>query len=119
MSYKDIYSIAVTIITIMSIIVAIYNKVKFVCLQKASEMVASAEGETELKGSEKFALVVTWINSDLPKLFKNTLFQTILKNLIQFAYNNSYTYAKKYIKNKTGLDISTIIEQIKEESEED
>lgn len=119
MNSKDLYTIIITILAISSIITAMYNKVKFACLKKASELVASVEDESQLKGSEKFALVVTWINSDLPKLFKNTLFQTILKDLIQFAYNNSYAYAKKYIKNKTGLDISTLIEQIKEESEED
>ena len=115
---KDEYSIFITIIALICFIWAIYNKIKFLCLEKASEMVAEAEGRADLNGAEKFALVLTWINNDLPKVFKNTLFQTVVENLIEFAYKTSFCYMSEYVKRKTGYDMSDLIEEINNKIEE-
>jgi hypothetical protein len=113
------YTILISIISITSLIWGIYNKIKFLCLKKASEMVAKAEENSQLSGEEKFSLVLLWINNDLPKIFKNSLFQTVVEKIINFAYNTSFEYMKKYIKRKTGKDISSIIDSFKETIEND
>lgn len=110
---NNIYQLALIIISIALAIITIYNRVKYLCLKKASEMVAKAESKTELSGEEKFALVYTWIEQDLPKIFKNSLFQSVIETIIEYVYNNSYDYMKKYVKRKTGEDIDSIISQIK------
>lgn len=112
------YGIFMTIIAIGLLVYSIYQKIKFKCLQKASEMVAEAEGRAELTGEEKFALVLTWINKDLPKVFKNSFFQTLIGKFIDFVYNNSFKYASNYIQRKTGYDISGLLESIKKSVDE-
>lgn len=113
------YSIFMTVISIIILVYALYQKIKFSCLEKASKMVAEAESHSELSGKEKFSLVVLWINEELPSVFKNSFFQVIIQKLIEFAYNTSFDYMKKYVKRKTGYDISTLIETIEEDKETD
>lgn len=117
-SAKDLYTVAVTLIALFFIFKAMYNKIKYLCLEKASEKIASVEELSELSGEEKFALVLCWINTDLPKIFNNSLMQTIIEKIINFAYNNSFKYAQNYIKRKTGYDISELLETIKAASED-
>lgn len=102
------YDILATIIAVFFILYAIYNRIKYLCLKKASEMVAKVEADKELTGEEKFALCIVWISEELPKVFKNSIFQTILEKIIQHAYDTSFEYATNYIERKTGTDISTI-----------
>ena len=61
-----------------------------------------------LTGEEKFALVISWINKDLPKIFANSIFKTIVEKIVQYAYDNSFNYMKNYIKRKTGYDSLSI-----------
>lgn len=117
-SAKDLYTVAVTLISLFFIFKAMYNKIKYICLEKASEKIASVEKLTELTGEEKFALVLCWINTDLPKIFNNTAMQTLIEKIINIAYNNSFKYAQNYIKRKTGHDISELLETIKSVSED-
>lgn len=100
--------------TIISIIWGIYSKIQFLCLKKASEMVAKAEGMENLTGEQKFELVVLWIQNSLPTIFKNSVFTSIIEHLIDFVYNYSFKYMKNYIKRKTGKDVSEVIDQIKD-----
>lgn len=109
------YGVLITMIAIILFIWGIYNKIKFLCLEKAAQMVAEAESHSDLSGAEKFALCLLWINKGLPKLFKNTLFQSIIEKLIQFAYDSAFKYMKEHVKNTTGYDITELVEQIKEE----
>lgn len=110
---KDIYTVAVTLIALFFILKAMYNNIKFICLKKASEKIASVEELEDLTGEEKFALVLSWINNDLPKVFNNVAAQTIIEKLINFAYNNAFKYAQNYIKRKTGYDIQELVDMIK------
>lgn len=102
------YDILATIIAVFFVLYAIYNRIKYLCLKKASEMVAKVEADKELTGEEKFALCIVWISEELPKVFKNSIFQTILEKIIQHAYDTSFEYAANYIERKTGTDINTI-----------
>lgn len=113
---SETYNTILTIISIGLIIIAIYNRIKYLCLEKASEKVAEVEKMTELSGSEKFALVVLWINESLPKVFRTAFFQAILEKIINYAYDNSKSYALNYIKRKTGYDISELLETLENTS---
>ena len=113
-SLSDNYSIFITLLALIILIWGIYNKIKFLCLEKATQMVAKVEDRAELTGEEKFALCIIWINEELPKVFRNSLIRSIIEKLLQFAYDNSFEYMKKYVKTKTGHDISELIEQAKE-----
>lgn len=106
------YNIILTIITIALIISNMYNRIKYLCLEKAAERVAQIESDRNLTGPEKFAKVVLWINEDLPTIFKNKLVKIIIEKLVQFAYDESKEYTKNYVKRKTGYDISTLLENI-------
>ena len=105
----NIYDVIVTIITLILLIWSIYSRIKYLCLKKASDEIANVEGIKNLTNQQRFALVVTWIDKDLPKIFRNSLARAIIEKLVQFAYNNAYDYARKYISRKTGLDISSLI----------
>lgn len=115
---KEIYTVSITIIAFIFIFKSMYNKIKYLCLEKASEKIACVEKLTELTGEEKFALVLCWINIDLPKIFNNVAMQTIIEKIVNSAYNNAFKYAQNYIKRKTGYDISEIIETIKSANED-
>ena len=111
---KDIYTVIVTLVALFFILKAMYNNIKFICLKKASEKIASVEELVDLTGDEKFALVLSWINSDLPKIFNNAAAQTIIEKLVNFAYNNAFKYAQNYIKRKKGYDIQELVDMIKD-----
>lgn len=112
---NDTVGIIMIFILIGIVFWGMYNKIKFLCLEKASEMVAEAEKHSELSGEEKFALCILWINESLPKIFRNSLIQTIIKKLINFAYNTSFDYMRNYIKRKTGYDIAELVDQYKQQ----
>lgn len=111
-STKDLYLIASTLIAVYFIFYSMYSKIKYNCLEKACQKIAEAEKIEDLSGEEKFALVLAWINNDLPKVFKNSIMQKILESIINYVYKNCYTYTKNYIKRKTGCDISEIVNTI-------
>ena len=95
---SNAYDVIITIIAISLAFTTMYNKIKYFCLEKAAEKVAEVEKDKELTGSQKFAKVVLWINQELPKLFKNKLFNIIIEKLVNYSYNTSKEYAINYIK---------------------
>ena len=109
---SNVYDVIITIIAVILAFSTMYNKIKYFCLEKAAEKVAEVEKDKELTGSQKFAKVVLWINQDLPKLFKNKLFNIIVEKLVNCAYDNSKEYAINYIKRKTGYDISELLKYL-------
>lgn len=110
------YNVFIAIIGLILLIWGIYNRIKFLCLKKASEMVSKAEGHSELTGQEKLALCIVWIEEELPSIFRNTMVKSLLSKLINYVYNNSFDFMKKYIKRKTGYDIGLLIDQLKSEN---
>lgn len=110
-------NIIALLFAIILLIISIYNRIKYLCLEKACEKIAAVEKMDNLSGEEKFALVISWINKDLSKIFANTFFKSILEKIVQFAYDNSFKYMKNYIKRKTGYDISSLIDQINSNSD--
>lgn len=111
---KNDYNVFITLLALILLIWGVYQRIKFLCLEKASEMVAKAESYKELSGEEKFAIVLNWINEDLPKVFANSVFRSVLEKLVQFAYKTSFSYMKNYVKRKTGKDISDIVDTIQD-----
>ena len=113
------YSTIITIVAIILLIYTIYTKIKFECLKKAAEMVSKVEKYKNLTGEEKFNLVLLWINSDLPGIFQLSFFQNLIKVTIEFVYNNCFQYMKNYIKRKTGLDISYLLNEYNKDKNND
>lgn len=111
---KNDYNVFITLLALILLIWGVYQRIKFLCLEKASEMVAKAESYKELSGEEKFAIVLNWMNEDLPKVFANSVFRSVLEKLVQFAYKTSFSYMKNYVKRKTGKDISDIVDTIQD-----
>lgn len=109
----DNYNIFITLLALILLIWGTFNDIRFKCLSLASQKVAEAEGHSELTGSQKFSLCLLWINEELPTIFNNLLVTTIIKKMINLAYNTSFDYMNKYIKRKTGIDASELIEKIK------
>lgn len=106
------YSYIATFLIVLCIVIALYNKIKFKCLEKACEQIATVESMNNLTGKEKFALVVYWINKDLPLIFTNNLVKAVIEKFVQYAYDNSVIYMKNYIKRKTGYDVSALIAEL-------
>lgn len=102
------------LLSILFLIWGSYESIKYICLKKASETIVDAEAKKELTGSEKLALCVVWIEEELPKVFRNTLLQSLIKKFVNFIYDNSFSFMKNYIKRKTGYDISELIKTLQE-----
>lgn len=115
---NDFYGLVLTFISIGLIIITIYNRIKYLCLEKAVEKIAAVEELKELSGEQKFALVVTWINSDLPSIFSNAIVQSLIEKIIDYAYNNCFKYANNYIERKTGCNIKELINIVKDVEDE-
>ena len=86
-----------------------YNKIKYKCLEKALEKIADIEQNTELTGEEKFKIVVQWVNSDLPIIYKTTLLQQLIEKLVKYAYDNSKEYMENHVKRITGMDVQEVV----------
>lgn len=115
---RDVYSVAITIIALFFIFKSMYLKIKYICLEQASEKIATVEELENLTGEEKFALVLCWINTDLPKIFNNAKMQAVIESIIDFVYNNAFKYAQNYIKRKTGYDVKELVDTIKAADED-
>lgn len=115
---NDFYGLALTFITIGLIIITMYNRIKYLCLEKAVEKIATVEELKDLTGEQKFSLVVVWICSDLPSVFSSALVQALIKKIIDYAYENCFKYANNYIERKTGCNIKELINMIKSAEDE-
>lgn len=115
---SDWYAIVSTIIAILFIVHALYNKIRYDCLKKASEQIANVEKMNQLTGRQKFDLVISWILNDLPSIFRSSLVKNAIELLVQYVYDNSHIYMKNYVKRKTGYDITELIEKTSERNSE-
>ena len=106
------------IIAIVFIIYGVFEKVKYKCLLEASKKIAVAEDRDDLTGPEKFTLVVSWIDESLPAIFRNSLVRNTLRKIVQVVFDNCSVYMQRYVKRKTGKDITNIIDTIKDAAEE-
>lgn len=106
-------------IAILALIYSLFNKIRYECLRRASELVSSIEKDKSLTGKEKFSLVIVWISEDLPVIFRNEFVKNLIAKLVQYIYDNSFGYAQNYIKRKTGLDIGDITSTLNDKNELD
>ena len=116
--FKNVFSSSELLLAAICIglfVWGMYNKIKYLCLEKASKFVAEVEQDEEKSGTEKFITVLEWINEELPKIFKNSMFRTVVEKIINIAYNSSFEYMKNYIKRKTGTDVANVIEAMKDD----
>lgn len=115
----DYLHIILVCIGIYGLVTSIFNKIRYECIKLASDMVASVELNKEMSGEEKFALVILWIDSELPRIFRNSLVRNFLDKIVQTVYENSKEYMQNYIKRKTGYDVSELVYLCRSEQEKD
>lgn len=102
-------------IIVISIIYGLYQRIQYLCLEKACRFIADVEEYEDLTGEEKFNMVIAWIEKELPVIFRMILLRTLLEKIIQYSYNSSFSYMKNYIKRKTGINVDNLIQKVKEE----
>lgn len=111
---NDFFGVLFGVTSVILLVWSIYNNIKYECLKKATELIAKIEDQEELTGEEKFTLVISWINEDLPVLFQNTFIKSLTIKIAESVFENVSEYAKKYIKRKTGYDVSDLIDILKD-----
>lgn len=115
---KQYGSIATAVILVL-ILVIIYNKIKFQCLEKISNFVAEVEKNTDLTGEQKYELVKVWLSNEI-KITDKPFMSKLVDKLIEYTYTNSKLYAVNYISRKANVETKKVYEalnMIKEQSE--
>ena len=113
------YGTVTTGIIVVLVILTIYNKIKYQCLEKISNFVAEVEKNTELTGEQKYELVKIWLANEV-KITNKPFMNKLVDKLISSVYTNSKLYAINYISRKVNVDTNKVYEalnMIKEQNE--
>lgn len=113
------YGTITTGIIVVLVILTIYNKIKYQCLEKISNFVAEVEKNTELTGEQKYELVKIWLANEV-KITNRPFMNKLVDKLISSVYTNSKLYAINYISRKVNVDTNKVYEalnMIKEQNE--
>lgn len=113
------YGTVTTGIIVVLVILTIYNKIKYQCLEKISNFVAEVEKNTELSGEQKYELVKIWLANEV-KITNRPFMNKLVDKLISSVYTNSKLYAINYISRKVNVDTNKVYEalnMIKEQNE--
>ena len=113
------YGTVTTGIIVVLVILTIYNKIKYQCLEKISNFVAEVEKNTELTGDQKYELVKIWLANEV-KITNRPFMNKLVDKLISSVYTNSKLYAINYISRKVNVDTNKVYEalnMIKEQNE--
>ena len=113
------YGTVATGIIVVLVILTIYNKIKYQCLEKISNFVAEVEKNTELTGDQKYELVKIWLANEV-KITNRPFMNKLVDKLISSVYTNSKLYAINYISRKVNVDTNKVYEalnMIKEQNE--
>lgn len=113
------YGTVTTGIIVVLVILTIYNKIKYQCLEKISNFVAEVEKNTELTGEQKYELVKIWLANEV-KITNRPFMNKLVDKLISSVYTNSKLYAINYISRKVNVDTNKVYEalnMIKEQNE--
>ena len=104
------------IITIFSVIITLLSilyKVKSNFTSAITNFIKEAENETNLTNPEKMDLVVSWVKDIVPRLFRVIFNDKTLRQISENIYQDMKSYRDIYIKNKTGLNTTKVIEIVR------
>lgn len=111
---NEYISIFLFIISIITSLIALYNKIKANFTGAITEFIKIAEEDTNLKPLEKMDMVVCWVKQLIPNIFKVVFNDKTLRQISQNIYDNMKEYKNTYVKNKTGLTTKQLINTINE-----
>lgn len=111
---NEYISILLFIISVITSLIALYNKIKANFTGAITEFIKIAEEDTNLKPLEKMDMVVCWVKQLIPNIFKVVFNDKTLRQISQNIYDNMKEYKNTYVKNKTGLTTKQLINTINE-----
>lgn len=103
------------IMTVFSIIITVISigyKIKSKFTSLISSFIKDAERDTSLSNTEKMDMVISWIRDLIPRIFRVVFNDKVLRLIAENIYQDMKAYRNAYIKNKTGLHVSELVEAI-------
>ena len=116
-SFETIKNYLDQILVLISVIIsilAIYNKLKGNMISMIAKFISLAEENTDLSGSEKMDLVLSWLKDITPRLFRVIFNENTWNQIVQNIYDDMKKYKDNYIRNKTGMNTKEVINVITE-----
>ena len=108
--FNQIISVISDYINVISIIVgggftviALFYKIRNNIIQYATQFIALIEEDTNLTGSEKMDIVISWIKDLIPRIFTVVFNDTVIRAIAQSIYDDMKKYKDNYIQAKTGV----------------
>ncbi|MCI7428535.1 MAG: hypothetical protein MSS83_05460 [Methanobrevibacter sp.] len=101
MSWSEILSIIMTILTIVSTIVGYYFNIKQKLLDAINGKIDEVEGNLS-DGKEKMEYVVSELYKLVPIPYRSIFNKSVIEKLVQKAFDKIEDYAEKQVNKKTG-----------------
>lgn len=100
MSWSEILSIVMTVLTIISTLLGYYFKIKQKLLDAVNGKIDDAEVD-ELNGEQKMLYVVNELYKLVPLAYKKIFNKKFIEKLVQKAFDKIENYAEKQVIKKT------------------
>lgn len=84
-------------------LIALFYKIRNNIIQYATQFIALIEEDTNLTGSEKMDMVISWIKDLIPRIFTVVFNDTVIRAIAQSIYDDMKKYKDNYIQAKTGV----------------
>ena len=84
-------------------VIALFYKIRNNIIQYATQFIALIEEDTNLTGSEKMDMVISWIKDLIPRIFTVVFNDTVIRAIAQSIYDDMKKYKDNYIQAKTGV----------------
>jgi len=108
-----------TIFTIIIVVISLYYKIKSNFTSVISGFIKEAEEDTSLSNPEKMNMVISWIKNLIPRIFQVVFNDKVLRQIAENIYQDMKAYRNAYIKNKTGLETSKLVEALETTKEKE
>ena len=100
MSWSEILSIVMTVLTVISTVVGYYFNIKQKLLDAVNGKIDEAEID-ELDGEQKMEYVVSELYKLVPATYRGIFNKSFIKKLVQKAFDKIENYAEKQVNKKT------------------
>lgn len=114
---KEYWGNIVTIFSIIIAVISILYKIKSKFTSLIASFIKDAEEDTSLSNPEKMDMVISWIKDIIPRIFRVVFNDKVLRLIAENIYQDMKAYRNAYIKNKTGLQVSELVEVVESSKE--
>lgn len=101
MSWSEILSIVMTVLTVITSLIGYYFNIKQKLLDAVNGKINEVEGNLS-DGKEKMEYVVSELKKIVPKALRFIFTDTVIETLVQKAFDKIEDYAEKQVNKKTG-----------------